>query len=69
MYSKHSSYGSVKKIKNYSYNPLDEIGKGFSSRVYKGQNDENSKFISSMATCIFQFCYDYPRGNCSNQSN
>lgn len=36
---KHHSYGSVKKIKNFSYNPLDSIGKGFSSVVYRGQND------------------------------
>lgn len=36
---KHASYGSVKKVKNYSYNPLDSIGKGFSSVVYRGQND------------------------------
>lgn len=31
------------KIKNYSYSPLDQIGKGFSSIVYKGTNDETSK--------------------------
>lgn len=43
-YSKHASYGSVKKIKNYSYNPLDSIGKGFSSVVYRGQNDDNSTY-------------------------
>ncbi len=27
-----------KKIKDYSYNPSDRIGKGFSSIVYKGVN-------------------------------
>lgn len=27
-----------KKIKDYSYNPNDRIGKGFSSIVYKGIN-------------------------------
>lgn len=31
-----------KKVKNYSYNPLDRIGKGFSSIVYKGTNDSTS---------------------------
>lgn len=54
-YGKQNSYGSVKKIKNYSYNPLDSIGKGFSSVVYKGQNDDNSKFIYNMATCFLYF--------------
>lgn len=35
-----------KKIKDYSYNPADRIGKGFSSIVYKGINDNTSnKFI------------------------
>ena len=38
-YGKSAPYSSVKKIKNYSYNPLDSIGKGFSSVVYRGQND------------------------------
>ena len=38
-FSKHNAYGSVRKIKNYSYNPLDSIGKGFSSVVYRGVND------------------------------
>jgi hypothetical protein len=38
-YGKPNSYSSVKRIKNYSYNPLDSIGKGFSSVVYRGQND------------------------------
>jgi hypothetical protein len=31
-----------KKIKDYSYNPVDRIGKGFSSIVYKGINDNTS---------------------------
>lgn len=31
-----------KKIKDYSYNPLDRIGKGFSSIVYKGLNENTS---------------------------
>ncbi len=31
-----------KKIKDYSYNPADRIGKGFSSIVYKGTNDITS---------------------------
>ncbi len=31
-----------KKIKDYSYNPVDRIGKGFSSIVYKGINDITS---------------------------
>lgn len=38
-HGRHASYSSVKKIKHYSYNPLDSIGKGFSSVVYRGQND------------------------------
>ena len=32
--------GSRKKIENYSYNLQDSIGKGYSSIVYKGRNDE-----------------------------
>ncbi len=31
------------KIKNYSYDPIDKIGKGYSSVVYKGLNDNTSK--------------------------
>jgi hypothetical protein len=34
-----------KKIKNYSYNLADRIGKGFSSIVYKGINDTTSNNI------------------------
>jgi serine/threonine-protein kinase ULK2 len=33
-----------KKIENYSYGLNDIIGKGYSSQVYKGVNDENSKY-------------------------
>lgn len=40
-----SSNGS-KKIKDYSYNPVDRIGKGFSSIVYKGTNDVTSNIFS-----------------------
>ncbi len=43
-----ASYGHQlterKKIKKYSYSPSDKIGKGFSSVVYKGTNDETSTF-------------------------
>jgi len=35
---------SRKKIKNYSYSSTDKIGKGFSSIVYRGTNDNTSKF-------------------------
>ena len=40
----HSSSmnGGRKKIKDYSYNPSYRIGKGFSSIVYKGTNDNTS---------------------------
>jgi hypothetical protein len=34
---------ALKKIENYSYALTDEIGLGFSSRVYRGKNDLNSK--------------------------
>lgn len=30
-----------KKIENYSYGLSDVIGKGYSSQVYKGRNDES----------------------------
>jgi hypothetical protein len=33
---------ALKKIENYSYALTDEIGLGFSSRVYRGKNDLNS---------------------------
>lgn len=33
-----SSHTAKKKIKNYIYSPLDRIGKGYSSIVYKGIN-------------------------------
>lgn len=36
------------KVKNFSYSPLDQIGKGFSSIVYRGTNDETSKHILFM---------------------
>ena len=39
IYGKGNSYNSNKKIKNYSYNALDSIGKGFLSVVYKGVNE------------------------------
>ena len=32
-----------KKIENYSYGLNDVIGKGYSSQVYKGRNDNNGK--------------------------
>ena len=38
----NSSQPLRKKIKNFSYNMNDKIGKGFSSIVYKGSNDLTS---------------------------
>lgn len=35
---------ALKKIENYSYALTDEIGLGFSSHVYCGKNDHNSKY-------------------------
>ncbi len=34
-----------KKIENYSYGLNDVIGKGYSSQVYKGRNDNNGTYI------------------------
>ena len=34
----HKYTSKVIKVKNYSYSPLDQIGKGFSSIVYRGSN-------------------------------
>lgn len=45
---------SRKKIKNYSYSLTDRIGKGFSSIVYKGQNDDSSKKF--FCATILMFC-------------
>lgn len=36
-----------KRINQYSYANTDTIGKGFSSQVYKGKNDQTGKFSSS----------------------
>lgn len=38
------SAGSRKKIEQYSYCLTDKIGKGYSSIVYRGRNDDTSKF-------------------------
>jgi serine/threonine-protein kinase ULK/ATG1 len=35
-----------KKIENYSYGLNDVIGKGYSSHVYRGRNDENSQNVA-----------------------
>ena len=34
---------ALKKIENYAYALSDEIGLGFSSHVYRGKNELNSK--------------------------
>ena len=42
---KHTSgqYGMGKrKVKHYAYSPEDRIGKGYSSVVYRGINENNS---------------------------
>lgn len=41
---------SRKKIQDYSYSPSDQIGKGFSSIVYKGINDTTSNNYTCMDT-------------------
>ena len=48
-YSKHDmirssslSTGGKKKVKHFSFSFIDRIGKGFSSTVYKGTNDQTS---------------------------
>lgn len=41
-FSHGSSGAGRKKIKHFSYSPLDKIGKGFSSVVYRGTNDNTS---------------------------
>lgn len=43
------STGSRKKIEQYSYNLTDKIGKGYSSIVYRGRNDDSSKFPIRLA--------------------
>lgn len=35
-----------KKIENYSYGLNDVIGKGYSSHVYKGRNDETDQSVA-----------------------
>ena len=43
-----SGSSNRRKIKDFSYNHMDRIGKGFSSVVYRGTNDLTSKSILSM---------------------
>lgn len=33
-----------KKIESYSYGLTDEIGKGYSSKVYRGRHDDTRKY-------------------------
>lgn len=35
-----------KKIENYSYGLDDTIGKGYSSQVYRGKNDETQENVA-----------------------
>ncbi len=35
-----------KKIQSYSYGLDDAIGKGYSSQVYKGKNDETNESVA-----------------------
>jgi len=44
----HSSSLSTnrKKVKDFSYHPSDKIGKGFSSVVFKGTNDNTSIYYN-----------------------
>jgi hypothetical protein len=45
--SKPTQY-TRKKIENYSYGLNDVIGKGYSSQVYKGRNDNNGIIFYSI---------------------
>lgn len=36
----------VKKIKNYIYDPLEVVGSGFSSKVFKGVNELTQETIA-----------------------
>ena len=36
-----------KKLEKYSYQLNSQIGKGYSSQVFKGRNDISSKFLFS----------------------
>ena len=33
-------------IENYSYGLTDQIGKGFSSKVFKGKNETNQELVA-----------------------
>ena len=46
---------SRKKIKDYSYGYMDQIGKGFSSVVYKGTNDVTSKQFLGMGVLMLSY--------------
>ena len=41
-----SSTYTRKKIEGYSYGLNDAIGKGYSSHVYKGRNDEDNQAVA-----------------------
>lgn len=47
IYSHHQEErGQRKKIEDYSYGLLDKIGKGYSSIVYKGKNDNTGDIVA-----------------------
>ena len=45
-----------KKVKNFSYSISDKVGKGYSSIVYKGTNEDNSKSNSIQDCILLQSC-------------
>lgn len=50
------STGSRKKIEQYSYCLGDKIGKGYSSIVYRGRNDDTSKSPIDLALTASYLC-------------
>ena len=66
----YSSYGT-KKIGNFSYSSSDKIGKGFSSVVYKGTNDNTSTIYSQHDLVMSHYFLktDYFRINSCHKSH
>lgn len=50
------STGSRKKIEQYSYCLTDKIGKGYSSIVYRGRNDDSGKLFILLVLMASSLC-------------
>jgi hypothetical protein len=60
----------IKKIiGNYSYDPSDKIGSGFSSNVYKGINEKTGEMAAIKVFTFFIFLFKGDRPPLNNDSD